>query len=67
MTAPLLKKLFEDAIEVENLTQAFDKAVELAQEGDVILLSPASASFDQYQNFEQRGLEFIELVNNLKK
>lgn len=66
-TAPLLKKLFEDAIEVENLTQAFDKAVELAQEGDVILLSPASASFDQYQNFEQRGLEFIELVNNLKK
>ena len=34
--------------------------------GDVVLLSPASASWDQYKECEVRGDEFCELVNNLK-
>jgi UDP-N-acetylmuramoylalanine--D-glutamate ligase len=48
-----------------------ESAVRLAQEhaepGDVVLLAPACASFDQYRNFEQRGEHFISLVNALKQ
>lgn len=40
-------------------------AQQLAQEGDVVLLSPACASFDWFENYEQRGLVFKELVKNL--
>ena len=34
--------------------------------GDIIILSPASASFDLYPNFEVRGREFKKIVNELK-
>ena len=37
-----------------------------AQPGDIIILSPASASFDLYPNFEVRGREFKKIVNELK-
>jgi UDP-N-acetylmuramoylalanine--D-glutamate ligase len=46
-----------------------EDAVKLASEeaipGDIVLLSPAAASFDQYQNFEKRGEHFIELVKKI--
>lgn len=42
-------------------------AFEDSQPGDVILLSPAAASWDQYQTFEERGDEFITAVENLSK
>ena len=35
-----------------------------AQSGDVVLLSPGSASWDQYAKFEDRGEEFKNIVNN---
>ena len=48
---------------------SMEKAVELARaaarEGDVISMSPASASFDMYKNFEERGRHFKEIVNAL--
>ena len=50
---------------VETLKDAVPEAFKHANKGDTILLSPASASWDQYKKFEDRGDEFKELVNNL--
>ncbi|MDR2721584.1 MAG: UDP-N-acetylmuramoyl-L-alanine--D-glutamate ligase, partial [Coriobacteriaceae bacterium] len=46
----------------KNLKDAFDVALKQADFGDVILLSPACASFDEFENFEHRGRAFKELV-----
>lgn len=51
---------------VENLKEATNKAYEISEKGDVILLSPACASWDQYPDFETRGNEFKTVVHNLK-
>ena len=51
---------------VENLEEAMDCAKDLAQFGDVVLLSPASASYDQFRNFEERGQRFRECVEKLR-
>lgn len=51
---------------VENLQQAVERAQEIAVAGDIVLLSPACASFDMYSGgFEQRGNHFISLVREL--
>jgi UDP-N-acetylmuramoylalanine--D-glutamate ligase len=50
---------------VDNLSQAIYNAKEVAEKGDVILLSPACASFDMFKNFEQRGDMFRDIVNKL--
>lgn len=51
--------------EVQNLQEALVLAGTLASPGDVVLLSPACASFDQYPNYVARGNHFRELVQNL--
>ncbi len=53
--------------EFEHLKDGFGKAYELSKPGDVILLSPASASWDQYKECEERGREFKELALALEK
>ncbi len=50
----------------DELKAATEKAYEISEKGDVILLSPACASWDQYPDFETRGTYFKEIVNNLK-
>ena len=50
----------------EHLTNGFDKCFEVSDEGDIILLSPASASWDQYKECEVRGAEFKKKVEELK-
>lgn len=52
-----------NSYEVENLKAAVDKAFEIAQEGDIILLSPSTSSFDEFSGYEQRGRVFKQLVN----
>ncbi len=49
----------------ESLEDAVDKAVSNASAGEVVLLSPACASFDMFDNYEHRGKEFKKIVNSL--
>jgi UDP-N-acetylmuramoylalanine--D-glutamate ligase len=49
----------------ETLARAVEMASEAARPGDVVLLAPACASFDQFENYEQRGRVFKELVRGL--
>ncbi|BDR56214.1 UDP-N-acetylmuramoyl-L-alanine--D-glutamate ligase [Xylocopilactobacillus apis] len=50
----------------DNLLQAFQDGVQKSKTGDAILLSPASASWDQFSSFEERGTMFKELYRELK-
>ncbi|MCX8074248.1 MAG: UDP-N-acetylmuramoyl-L-alanine--D-glutamate ligase [Clostridia bacterium] len=54
-----------DIVNVDSMEQAVDYANQIASENDIVVLSPASASFDMYKSFEHRGEHFKELVNKL--
>lgn len=56
---------FHEIILCENLEEAVKVCAEKAQEGDAVLLSPACASWGQFDNYEQRGDMFKEYVRNL--
>lgn len=49
----------------ETMNEAVRKGKEVAKRGEIVLLSPACASFDMYENFEHRGNEFKKAVNRL--
>ena len=57
---------FEKIFLVDDMKQAVTQANQIAESGDVVLLSPASASWGMYNNYEERGNEFKELVKNLR-
>lgn len=56
---------FTDIVRVEGLEEAVKVSAESAKEGDVVLLSPACASWDMFKSYEQRGMLFKEYVNGL--
>lgn len=56
----------ETIVTADSVEQAVPLALENSTDGDVVLLSPANASWDQYPNFETRGNRFMEAVNRLK-
>ena len=64
-TAVELARAIPDTIRSGDLVTAVDRAAAAAQPGEVVLLSPACASYDQFRDFEQRGEEFKRLVANL--
>ncbi|MFT7146304.1 MAG: UDP-N-acetylmuramoylalanine--D-glutamate ligase, partial [Yoonia sp.] len=47
-----------------TMETAVARAIADAREGEVVLLAPAAASFDQYDSFEKRGEDFIALVKD---
>ena len=52
-------------VEVDNMKDAVVTAQHLAEKGDAVLLSPACASFDLFENYEDRGRQFKKAVQNL--
>jgi len=54
-----------EIVHAETLENAIRKAHAAAQPGDVVLLAPACASFDQFKNYEQRGKVFKDIVRGL--
>ena len=52
-------------IEVNTMSEAVFRSYEIASKGDVVLLSPACASFDMFDNYEHRGIEFKKCVRSL--
>lgn len=67
-TKDRLGQFFKEAglevIQAEDVKDAVEKAYKTSEKGDIILLSPACASWDQYRTFEERGEEFIQTIKS---
>ena len=53
-------------IEAASMEEAVEKAFQAAVSGDTVLLAPACASFDMFDNYAQRGNRFREIVEHLR-
>jgi len=68
--AEKIEKQIAGSVALENagtIERAVEVASHAARPGDVVLLAPACASFDQFQNYEHRGRVFKELVHQLER
>lgn len=64
-TKQQLASLVDQPVVVNTMEEALQRATALASEGDVVLLSPACASYDQFKNYEERGRLFKQMVMRL--
>jgi UDP-N-acetylmuramoylalanine--D-glutamate ligase len=65
-----LKKALSGATDIsdaDSMSEAVSLCSRIAEEGDIVLLAPACASFDMFQNYEHRGRVFKEAVHNLQQ
>jgi UDP-N-acetylmuramoylalanine--D-glutamate ligase len=68
--ADKIEKQIAGSVAIERagtLETAVQVAAQAAKAGNVVLLAPACASFDQFENYEQRGKVFRELVGRLEQ
>ncbi|MCP4355521.1 MAG: UDP-N-acetylmuramoyl-L-alanine--D-glutamate ligase [Proteobacteria bacterium] len=63
----MLAELDDKSITIETMEEALQQISPTVTEGDIVLLSPACASFDQFKSFEHRGEVFAELAKELGK
>ncbi len=61
----VFRNTVETLVETESITEAVKMAYKLAEKGDNVLLSPACASFDLFENYEDRGRQFKAAIRNL--
>ena len=61
-TGPQFQDIFSCVQVVETMQEALDAAVANSEEQDIVLLSPACSSYDQFPNYEVRGALFKEMV-----
>jgi len=59
--------LVPNIAETQSVRELVRMALKMANDGDIVLLSPACASFDLFRNYEDRGNQFREAVQELKK
>ncbi len=65
-TKDKLKAIYPEAVVCKDLKEATIRAKDEAKEGDIILLSPMCASWDQFKDYEERGDFFVDLVETFK-
>jgi UDP-N-acetylmuramoylalanine--D-glutamate ligase len=67
--APVIRSSVESSgitiRDVDTLERAVESAAEMAESGDLVLLSPACASFDMFKDYAHRAQVFIDAVNEL--
>ena len=66
LAAPDYQPGAPELVDCGDLREAVNRARAMAEPGDVVILSPASASFDRFKNFAERGNAFKDLVNALE-
>jgi UDP-N-acetylmuramoylalanine--D-glutamate ligase len=58
-------KMVDTILEANSATEAVAQAYKIGKKGDTVLLSPACASFDMFENYEDRGTQFKQAVRAL--
>jgi len=61
----IFANVVDDLVETTSMQEAIKYAHNIAEQGDTVLLSPACASFDLFQDYEDRGRQFKQAVRNL--